>query len=332
VIVMVAASSAYVLGSPRTASVFIRDNDNVSTRPTVSLSATDRDASETGGNSGAFMITRTGSTTNALTVGIRTGGSATAGVDYNALPSSVTFASGVLRVMLPVVPTADSLTEGLETVTVDVIPTPVIYVGPYDRGVVTIRDVVGSPPPPPLPSGWQSRDIGAAGVAGSASASGGTFTVRGAGADVWGTSDAFHFAYREVSNDATIVARVAAISGSQAWTKIGVMIRSSTSAGSAHAFMLVSIGKGLAFQRRTSAGAASTHTSGGTGTAPRWVRLVRRSAIIIASISSDGATWTEVGRDTFSMPAAVLIGLAASSHDTTRLATGTFDRITITQP
>jgi glucose/arabinose dehydrogenase/regulation of enolase protein 1 (concanavalin A-like superfamily) len=182
-----------------------------------------------------------------------------------------------------------------------------------------------------LPTGWVSRDIGAVGPAGSASHSGGTFTVKGAGADVWGTADAFHYAYRPMTGNGTIVARVASIAGSQAWTKVGVMIRASTSTGSQHAFMLVSTSKGLSFQRRTTTGGLSTSTTV-TGTAPRWVRLVRAGNVITASVSTTGTTWTVVGSATFTMPSAVLVGLGVSSHTTTSLATGTFDNVVVTIP
>src|SRR5439155_1459478 len=50
-------------------------------------------------------------------------------------------------------------------------------------------DQVG--PGPTLPSPWASQDIGAVGLAGSASYSSGTFTGRGAGAHVWASSDSF---------------------------------------------------------------------------------------------------------------------------------------------
>ena len=188
------------------------------------------------------------------------------------------------------------------------------------------------PPPPPLPAGWESRDVGAVGVAGSAIESSGTFTVRGAGADIWGTADAFHYAYRSLSGDGTIVARVASIDGSQAWTKMGVMIRNSTAANAAHALMLVSTGKGLAFQRRTTDGATSASTSGGAGTAPRWVKLERSGNLITASTSTDGVAWTVVGSDSFVMGADVLIGLVAHGHTTSSLATATFDNVAITTP
>jgi regulation of enolase protein 1 (concanavalin A-like superfamily) len=185
------------------------------------------------------------------------------------------------------------------------------------------------PPPPPLPAGWQSQDIGSVGKAGSGTGNGTAFTVTGAGADVWGTADAFHYVYQTLSGDGTITARVAAISGTQSWTKVGVMIRGTTSASSAQAFMLVSTSKGLAFQRRTQDGGLSVNTAGGTGTAPRWVRLQRSGNLIVASVSSDGSTWTTVDSDNFVMPSTVLIGLAVSSHTTTATATGNFDNVTI---
>ena len=62
------------------------------------------------------------------------------------------------------------------------------------------------------------------------------------------------------------MAHVTSVENVQAWVKAGVMIRERLTADSAHAFMLVSAGKGLAFQRRVANGGLSTSTSGGTGT------------------------------------------------------------------
>ena len=126
-----------------------------------------------------------------------------------------------------------------------------------------------------------------------------------------------------------MIARVAQVEYVQAWVKAGVMIRESLTADSAHAFMLVSAGKGLAFQRRVAAGGLSTSTSGGAGAAPAWLKLERRGSVIIASRSDDGVTWTVVGSDTFTMATDVYVGLAVSSHDTTRTATVVFDNISI---
>ena len=329
VIVTLAPSALYALDAPRTASVAIRDNDNASSRLTVSMSAIDRIASEQA-DSGRFMLTRTGGTADPLTVDLEWGGTASNGVDYTRVPTTITFASGVQRLNVLITPVSDPLTEGAETVTLHVVPSTAIYVGPYDRAVVSIADHVSQERP--LPDGWEARDIGAVGVAGSSREDAGTFMLTGGGADVWGTSDAFHFAYRPMNGDGTIVARVASISGTQAWTKMGVMIRASTSASSAHAFMLVSSAKGLAFQRRVATGASTAHTSGGAGTAPRWVKLVRAGNVITGSVSTDGVAWTVVGSDTFSMPSTVLVGLVAHSHDVTRTAAVSFDHVALDGP
>ena len=190
----------------------------------------------------------------------------------------------------------------------------------------------GTPPPPTgsVPAPWTSQDVGAVGPAGSASLSGSTFTVKGAGADIWGSADAFHYVSQPLSGDFDIVARVASVEYVHQWTKAGVMIRGSLTANAAQAMMLVSPGKGLAFQRRVATGGTSTNTAGGAGTAPAWVKLERRGSTIKAYRSANGSTWTLVGSDTFSMGSSVYAGLAVTSHDTTRLATATFDSVTVT--
>jgi regulation of enolase protein 1 (concanavalin A-like superfamily) len=180
-----------------------------------------------------------------------------------------------------------------------------------------------------LPDGWTSSDVGQTGRAGSATSSAGTFTIKGAGADVWGTADALHFASTTLEGDGDVVARVASVSGTQAWTKVGVMMRTTLDAGAPQAFMLISVGKGAAFQRRTVAGGPSTNTSGGALKAPRWVKLSRRGTTITASVSSDGKTWTKVGSDTFSIGDSLEVGLGVSSHDAGTLAAGTFDSVEV---
>jgi regulation of enolase protein 1 (concanavalin A-like superfamily) len=189
---------------------------------------------------------------------------------------------------------------------------------------------VSAPTTPPLAAPWSAADIGAVGAAGTASATGGIFTVEGAGADVWGTADALQFVWQPITGDVDIIARVTTIENVHAWTKAGVMIRETLDPASPHAFMLVSPGKGLAFQRRVTAGGTSTHTSGGAGTAPSWVKLERRGGTIRAFRSADGTTWTEVGSESFSMSSNIYVGLALSSHVAGTLATATFDSLTIT--
>src|SRR5207302_1844654 len=74
----------------------------------------------------------------------------------------------------------------------------------------------------PATSGsWQSRDIGAPAVQGTTSNSGSSITVSGSGVDIWGTADAFQFAYQSWSGDGTITARVVSMTEPSGWAKAG---------------------------------------------------------------------------------------------------------------
>jgi regulation of enolase protein 1 (concanavalin A-like superfamily) len=203
----------------------------------------------------------------------------------------------------------------------------------FDR--VTITTPVAPPPveepPPAVPPPWLTQDVGATGLAGSASFASATSTwsMTGAGADIWGTADAFRYVYQPLAGDGEIVARVTAVQNVAAWVKAGVMIRAELTAASAHAMMMVTPGKGNAFQRRTLAGGTSNSTPGSFVPAPYWVKLARAGDTITASESADGVAWRTVGTVTIPMPGVVFVGLALSSHSATTLATATFDRVSV---
>jgi hypothetical protein len=203
--------------------------------------------------------------------------------------------------------------------------------GATTRSAAVTVTVNNPPPPPPgLPAGWAHADIGAVPFPGDASATNGVFSVQGSGADVWGTADAFHFAYTTLTGDGTIIARVASVpTGVNAWVKAGVMIRESLTAGSAHGFMLVSASKGVAFQRRPAAGGTSVNSAGTLSAAPRWVKLQRAGTLFSAYESADGVTWTLVGTETIPMGTTVYAGLAVTSHTTAASATCTFDNVSV---
>lgn len=154
--------------------------------------------------------------------------------------------------------------------------------------------------------------------------------MTGSGADIWSTADAFHYAYTPLNGDGVIVARVSAIQQDVSpWVKAGVMVRESLSAGSPHAFMLMSAAKGAAFQRRQAAGGLTVGTAGTLSAAPRWVKLQRSRDLFSAFESADGVTWTLVGTDVISMGANVYVGLAVTSHATGAAATCTFDNVRV---
>jgi endonuclease/exonuclease/phosphatase family metal-dependent hydrolase len=148
--------------------------------------------------------------------------------------------------------------------------------------------------------------------------------VAGAGADVWGVADALRYTYVPMTGDGSIVSQVTTVEPLNAWTKAGVMMRESLAPNARHAFMLVSPGKGLAFQRRVTTGGDSTNTSGGSGTAPAWVKLTREGSVFSAFRSADGANWTLVGTDSIAMGSTIYVGVAVSSHVAGTLAAANF--------
>lgn len=181
-----------------------------------------------------------------------------------------------------------------------------------------------------LPAGQRSIDIGRPAISGSASYASGAYRIRAAGADIWDTADQFHFVYQAMSGNGEIVARVASIQNVDAWSKAGVMIRESLTAASRHASVMVSAGKGYAFQRRPDPGAYSDHTSGGSGKPPGWVRLVRRGDLFEAYRSTDGRSWSRIGSDTIVMADTVYVGLAVTSHDAGAATAAVIDNLRVT--
>jgi hypothetical protein len=88
-------------------------------------------------------------------------------------------------------------------------------------------------------------------------------------------------------------------------------------------------GKGPAFQRRAASGGLSIHTSGGSGTAPTWVKLQRAGPSITACVSSDGVSWSTVGIDTIELGDTMYVGLALTSHRDGALASASFDNVSV---
>lgn len=180
---------------------------------------------------------------------------------------------------------------------------------------------------PPYP--WASRDIGSVGLAGSATFNNGAFTVGGSGADIWGTADAFRFAYVPVVGNCTITARVLSVQNTDGWAKAGVMIRASLNANSAHAFVAVTPGNGVAWQNRSTTGGNSSNNGTPGLNAPYWVRLVRSGSTFTGFRSPDGVTWTQTGSTTITMGSTVYVGLVLTSHNNSSLCTAAFDNVTV---
>ena len=162
-------------------------------------------------------------------------------------------------------------------------------------------------------------------------------TGDGSRRDIFGTADAFHFAYKELTGDGSITARVDDISGGGIWAKVGVMVRASIEPGAAHAMMAVTPANRVSFVRRKDTDGASTDANGDPEAFafPQWVRITRTGNILRAEQSSDGVNWVGPTDDPSEaeigvfLPNTVYVGLAFSSY-TSGSAEATFSDVSTT--
>lgn len=178
------------------------------------------------------------------------------------------------------------------------------------------------------PETWRSEDVGTVQEMGSSTQPGnGQFTVKGAGADIWGTADHFHLFSQPAGGDVEVVARVTTLQNTNAWAKAGVMLRESSEPNSRYAMLAVTPGYGATFQRRLTPGGATVSTVVPGVTAPRWVKITRSAAGVTAWLSADGQSWQVVGAVWVELGSRPRAGLAVTSHASAALATATFDSV-----
>ena len=146
----VTISSATAADSPKTATLSV-----VVDAPVVTVVATDPDANEVTppavADGGLFTLTRTGPTTNPLTVTVSLTGTAISGIDYthslltNA-PSAgyiVVFAAGSATSLVPITITPDALTEAPETITLEIVSDLGYESGTPSSATIVIREKAG---------------------------------------------------------------------------------------------------------------------------------------------------------------------------------------------
>ena len=182
----------------------------------------------------------------------------------------------------------------------------------------------------PLPGSWLNQDVGVVGLSGSATYSGGVFTVKGAG-QIGFTGDKMQFVYQPLPGDGSITARVATLSGTSS-PQVGVMIRESLSPGAIDAFVYFQPNTAALWTRASTGGSTSSQsTSFVSGAAPYWVRMIRNGNAFSAYISANGTNWTQVGTTTtVTMAQSAYIGLAVASQVSTTLEVATFDNVSVT--
>lgn len=143
-------SNAYSLGTAASAVASIADNDRAPLPapqpPIVTIQATAAAGAEAGPANVVFTITRTGGTTEPLSVDFTLGGTAAAGSDFQAVASPVTIPAGAASVAVTLRPIDDPAVEGAETVTFTLRANAAYVLGTAVSASATIAD--NDTPPP----------------------------------------------------------------------------------------------------------------------------------------------------------------------------------------
>jgi hypothetical protein len=167
----------------------------------------------------------------------------------------------------------------------------------------------------------------------------GKMTLTGGGTDIWNNSDDFTFAYKTLTGDGSIVARVVSIgAGTNTWAKGGVMVRDSLNGGSTFLDMVMTAntdgaaGNGASVQYRLTTNGACANTDASTLLKlPYWVKIQRTGDSVTGYVSSNGTTWTMMGTSqTIAMTAPVYVGLCVTAHQAGEQRTVQFDGIATT--
>lgn len=203
-------------------------------------------------------------------------------------------------------------------------------VGQWDSPVSSASYTINLPG---LPSPWLTADIGAVGLAGSATSSSGAFTVKGAGSGgLLTSSDQFRYVYQALSGDGSITARISSQSGTGTASLAGVMVRETTGANSLFAAMVHRGGgsSNMRAIRRTTTGGLPASISSTSRTPPNcWVQIVRTGNVLALKSSADGRTWSTLSSSTIPMAANITAGLVVTSGSKTVLDTDVFDNVTV---
>ncbi len=169
----------------------------------------------------------------------------------------------------------------------------------------------------------------------------GTYTIRDTSRDIWGTSDQFGFAFREITDDFEIVARIAEIANAQSNGKVGIMVRAGLGGDEpcVSALLLPSttgnppeiVTAAVSQHQRLKKNTAIKANKIANQPLPRWLKLVRVGNTVTSSYSADGAAWQHAGTATIEgMERVAFAGLAVTGQNGDKEITAKFDQVKIT--
>jgi uncharacterized repeat protein (TIGR02543 family) len=182
---------------------------------------------------------------------------------------------------------------------------------------------------------YTSADIGTSYTGSTLQAGESAVTVKGSGTNIWGQSDNLRYVYQEdITGDTTIVAKINGLTvlgaSANSNTKIGIMIRQSTAANSAHQGIFIDgVTKIKSIYRDYSSGWAGKNYDGAAAEAlPIWLKVEKAGNLFKTYSSTDGIVWTERSSRTLSFTGPFTAGLAVASGTDSKFAEVSFSNIT----
>ena len=147
-------------------------------------------------------------------------------------------------------------------------------------------------------------------------------------------TDSFYFVHQPLTGDGSITVRVTALtglipsadagdgrlppdpgmrSGLAPWAKAGLVVKASTTQGSAYAAIMITASHGVRMQDNYTHDVAGS-VGAVSASAPRWLRLTRSGDTLTGYESTDGTHWTQVGTAHLAgLPSTVPAGLFVAS-------------------
>ncbi|RYY18483.1 MAG: biopolymer transporter TolR, partial [Cytophagaceae bacterium] len=159
------------------------------------------------------------------------------------------------------------------------------------------------------------------------------YVVTGAGANIWGDHDEFHYAYKQLAGDFILYARAGFVgrAGVELHRKMGWMVRQSLAGNAPHVSAAVH-GDGLtSLQYRKTAGGATEETRAQL-TYADVVQLERRGRTYTMRVAQFGQPFETVQVADFDLGDAVYVGLFVCSHNADVAETAVFRDVRLSVP
>lgn len=180
----------------------------------------------------------------------------------------------------------------------------------------------------------EHNDIGSTGLDGTAlyDSEKQIYSITGSGENIWFEEDAFQYAWREVSGNFILRARMKYEGkGHHSHRKMGWMLRENRTPGSPH-YSAVIHGDGLTSLQYRSEQEGETRESISEVEAPDVVQLERRGKTLIMSVAKYGEPFRAITMEVDDMKDNMMVGLFVCSHDSTQVEKAVFENVRFVKP